>query len=122
MSNKVLSIKVYRMLAFLRTQAVRLMVLLGIGSVTTPFAHASANTALSSLETPLQALQSSLSGPVALAIGVIAIAITGAVLIFGGEISDFGKRMAYVVLVLAILLTANSLVTQLFTNATAVIF
>jgi type IV secretion system protein VirB2 len=85
-------------------------------------AQAATNTGLTSLETPLQTLQKSLSGPVALAIGVIAICITGAVLIFGGEISDFGKRMAYVVLVLAILLTANSLVTQLFTSATAVIF
>lgn len=85
-------------------------------------AHASTNTSLTALETPLQTLQKSLSGPVALAIGIIAVCITGGMLIFGGEISDFGKRMAYVVLVLAILLTANSLVPALFSSSTAVIF
>jgi type IV secretion system protein VirB2 len=84
-------------------------------------AHANTSS-IASLETPLQTLQASLSGPVALAIGIIAVVITGAMLIFGGEISDFGKRMAYVVLVLGILLSANSLVTTLFTNTSALIF
>lgn len=111
-----------RSLAAKRSSAYRLATAAAIASVAAPFAHASTNTQLTALETPLQALQSSLSGPVALAIGVIAVAITGGMLIFGGEISDFGKRMAYVVLVLGILLTANSLVTSLFTSATAVIF
>jgi type IV secretion system protein VirB2 len=85
-------------------------------------AHASTNTSLTMLETPLQTLQSSLQGPVALAVGIIAVAITGMMLIFGGEISDFGKRMAYVVLVLGILLTANTLVPALFSTSTAIIF
>jgi type IV secretion system protein TrbC len=85
-------------------------------------AHAATNTSLTMLETPLQTLQKSLQGPVALAIGIIAVAITGGMLIFGGEISDFGKRMAYVVLVLAILLTANTLVPALFSTSSAVIF
>jgi type IV secretory pathway VirB2 component (pilin) len=85
-------------------------------------AHASTNTSLTMLETPLQTLQSSLQGPVAMAIGIIAVVITGAMLIFGGEIGDFGKRMAYVVLVLGILLTANTLVPALFSTATAIIF
>lgn len=85
--------------------------------------RAHANTAsIASLETPLQTLQASLSGPVALAIGIIAVCITGATLIFGGEIGDFGKRMAYVVLVLGILLSANSLITTLFTNTSSLIF
>jgi type IV secretion system protein VirB2 len=84
-------------------------------------AHAS-TTSIASLETPLKTLQTSLSGPVALSIGIIAVVITGAMLIFGGEISDFGKRMAYVVLVLGILLSANTLVTSLFTTTSALIF
>ncbi len=95
----------------------RMMWLAGLLAATSV---ARANTSsIASLETPLQTLQASLSGPVALAIGVIAVVITGAMLIFGCEISDFGKRMAYVVLVLAILLPANSLVSQLFTNTSA---
>ncbi len=108
--------------AVLRSTMMRLTVLTAAVSAGSQIAKASATTQLSMLETPLQALQASLSGPVALAIGVIAIAITGGMLIFGGEISDFGKRMAYVVLVLGILLSANTLVTGLFTQSTAVIF
>jgi type IV secretion system protein VirB2 len=84
-------------------------------------AFASTST-ISALETPLQSLQKSLSGPIALSIGIIAVVITGAMLIFGGEISDFGKRMAYVVLVLGILLSANTIITSLFTNTSALIF
>ncbi len=120
--KKNLSVKAVRSVAAARVAAMRLGFFALLASLATPFARAAANTTLSSLETPLQALQASLSGPVALAIGVIAIAITGGMLIFGGEISDFGKRMAYVVLVLGILLTANTIVTSLFTSATAVIF
>ena len=85
--------------------------------------RALANTStIASLETPLQSLQKSLSGPIALSIGIIAVVITGAMLIFGGEISDFGKRMAYVVLVLGILLSANTIITSLFTNTSVLIF
>jgi type IV secretory pathway VirB2 component (pilin) len=84
-------------------------------------AHANTST-IAALETPLQSLQTSLSGPIALSIGIIAVVITGAMLIFGGEISDFGKRMAYVVLVLGILLSANTIITSLFTNTSALIF
>ncbi len=119
---KNLSVKAVRSTIRARVNAIRLAFFAMLAGFTTPFARASTNTSLTALETPLQTLQSSLSGPVALAIGVIAVAITGGMLIFGGEISDFGKRMAYVVLVLGILLTANSLVTSLFTSATATIF
>lgn len=90
--------------------------------VATQSARASTNTSLSTLETPLQTLQQSLTGPVALAIGVIAVCITGGMLIFGGELSDFAKRMCYVLLVLGVLLTANTMVPIFFSNATATIF
>ena len=85
-------------------------------------AQASTNTSLSTLETPLQTLQQSLTGPVALAIGIIGMCITGGMLIFGGELSDFAKRLCYVLLVLGVLLTANTMVPIFFSNATAVIF
>jgi type IV secretion system protein VirB2 len=86
-----------------------------------PAAWASTNTNLTMLETPLQVLQSSLTGPVALAIGIMAIAITGGMLIFNGELSDFAKRLIYAVLVAGVLLTANTVVHVLFTNASATI-
>ncbi len=87
----------------------------------TQSAHASTNTSLSTLETPLQTLQKSLTGPVALAIGIIAFCITGGMLVFGGELSDFTKRTCYVLLVLGVLLTADSMVPLLFSSSTAVI-
>jgi type IV secretion system protein TrbC len=43
-------------------------------------------------------------------------------LIFGGELSDFAKRLSYVLLVLGILLASNTIVPILFSSATAVIF
>lgn len=94
----------------------------GAVALASQVAHASTNTTLSMIETPLQTLQTSLQGPVALAVGVIAMAITGGMLIFSGELSDSGKRASYVVLVLGVLLTANTLVHVLFTSATATIF
>ncbi len=104
-----------------RMRTRKAFVAVGVAALASQAAHASTNTAFSMIETPLQALQTSLQGPVALAIGVIAMAITGGMLIFGGELSDFGKRTSYVVLILSVLLTANTLVHVLFTSATATI-
>ena len=58
-------------------------------------------------------LKDSLTGPVAKAIGVIAMAITGAMLAFGGELSEFAKRMCMVVLALAVMLLANTMISGL---------
>ena len=53
-------------------------------------------------ESPLNTIRDSLKGPVALAISLIGIVVTGAMLIFGG--------------VVALLVQANSLLTNLFTS------
>lgn len=71
-------------------------------------------------ETPLVTLQASLTGPVALAIGVIAIAIAGAMLIFGGEINNFARMSIYIILVLGLLLTANNLLSTLYTGGAVI--
>ena len=49
--------------------------------------------------------------------GIVA---SGGMLIFGGEISEFTRRIMYVVLVAAIILGAASLMTTLFTTAALV--
>jgi type IV secretory pathway VirB2 component (pilin) len=72
-------------------------------------------------ETPLATLRNSLSGPVALAISIIAIVVTGCALVFGGEISEFARKMIMIVLVIAIIVAANSFLTVLFGAGTAVI-
>jgi type IV secretion system protein VirB2 len=61
-------------------------------------------------EGPLQQIQQSINGPVAGAIALAAVAIGGAMLIFGGELSDFAKRMVYIVLVAGILLGASQII------------
>lgn len=72
-------------------------------------------------EGPLDTLKRSLSGPVALAISIIAIVITGATLIFGSEIDGFARKMIVVVLVIAVIVAANSFLTTLFGTSTATI-
>jgi type IV secretion system protein VirB2 len=65
-------------------------------------------------ESPLQTIGASLSGPVAGVISLIAIVVCGITLIWGGEIADFAKKLVYVVLVIAVLVGASSLITTLF--------
>jgi type IV secretion system protein TrbC len=67
-------------------------------------------------ETPLNTIRDSLKGPVALAISLIGIVVTGAMLIFGGEINEFARRVIMMVLVVALLVQASSLLTTLFTT------
>ena len=67
-------------------------------------------------ESPLNTIRDSLKGPVALAISLIGIVVTGAMLIFGGEINEFARRVIMMVLVVALLVQANTILTTLFTS------
>ncbi|MFZ1106847.1 MAG: TrbC/VirB2 family protein, partial [Rhodomicrobium sp.] len=62
-------------------------------------------------ESPLNTIRDSLKGPVALAISLIGIVVTGAMLIFGGEINEFARRVIMMVLVVALLVQANTILT-----------
>ena len=84
------------------------------------FAYASTDTGMP-WESPLKTLKDSISGPVAFAISIIAIVVSGALLIFGGEIGEFARRMVMVVLVIALLVGANSTLSTLFGVASAVV-
>jgi type IV secretion system protein VirB2 len=69
-------------------------------------------------EGPLDKLKRSISGPVAFIIALLGIIATGATLIWGGEIGEFAKRMIYVVLVVCIIVFANTMLTgALFSGA-----
>lgn len=70
-------------------------------------------------EGPIEKLRNSLSGPVAFAIALLGIVVCGAMLIWGGEISEFVRRIIMLVLVVSVIVFANSLLTgQLFSGAT----
>lgn len=72
-------------------------------------------------EGPLDKLKDSLTGPVALAISLIAIVIAGATLVFGSEIDGFARKMIVIVLVIALIVAANNVLSGLFGASTATI-
>lgn len=61
-------------------------------------------------ESPLQQVRQSISGPVATGVSVIAIVAAGATLIWGGEITGFARTMVFIVLVVAVIVGANSII------------
>ncbi len=64
-------------------------------------------------DTPLQDLQAVLEGPTAKAISIIAIVIAGAALVFGEDLGQFTRRLLLIVLAVALILGAGSLITGL---------
>ncbi|WP_407965843.1 TrbC/VirB2 family protein [Bartonella sp. C271] len=69
-------------------------------------------------EKPLETLRKSVSGPVAFAVSLLGLVAGGIALIFGGEISEFVKRIIYLVLVISVIVFANTLLTGvLFSGA-----
>lgn len=58
----------------------------------------------------LKAFQTSLQGPVPFAISLVGIVACGAMLIFGGEISGFMRTMIFIILVISVIVQANSVV------------
>lgn len=67
-------------------------------------------------ETPLQTVMQSMDGPVAYAVSIIAIFAAGATLIWGGEISEFTRRIIFVVLVISLIALATSVYSSVFSN------
>ncbi len=62
-------------------------------------------------EGPLKKIRDSISGPVAFAIALLGIIACGATLIWGGEVSEFARRIIYVVMVVCIIVFANAMLT-----------
>lgn len=65
-------------------------------------------------ESWLEKLRQSVSGPVAFGVAMIGIVVSGAVLIFGGELNGFFRTLVFIVLVMALLVGANSMLTTFF--------
>lgn len=72
-------------------------------------------------ESPLATIKDSLSGPVALAISIIGIVVAGLMLVFGGEMSEFTRKIIMLVMVISIIVAANSFLTVLFGAGSAVV-
>lgn len=78
-------------------------------------AHASTGTGGSLPYEPwLVQLQNSVTGPVAFSLSLIGIVVAGGVLIFGGDINGFFRTLIFIVLVMALLVGAQNIMSTLF--------
>jgi type IV secretion system protein TrbC len=84
-------------------------------------AHAGAAGAGLPYETWLDNLRASITGPVAFALGIIGVVIAGGVLIFGGELNAFSRTLIFLVLVMALIVGANNILTGFFATPGAVV-
>ena len=65
-------------------------------------------------ETWLESLRTSVTGPVAFSLSMIGIVIAGGVLIFGGDLNGFFRTLIFIVLVMALLVGAQNLMSTFF--------
>lgn len=65
-------------------------------------------------ESWLESLRNSVTGPVAFAVALIGIVVAGCVLIFGGDMNGFWRSIVFLVLVMALIVGANNLMTGFF--------
>jgi type IV secretion system protein TrbC len=65
-------------------------------------------------ESWLESLRNSVTGPVAFALSIIGIVIAGGVLIFGGDLNGFFRTMIFLVLVMALLVGAQNVMSTFF--------
>ena len=91
-------------------------VLLALCVITMPHEAYGAGTAGGGLpyESALTRLRASITGPVAFTLSLIGIVGAAGALIFGGELTGFLRMMVFLVLLIAILVGAQNVLTTLF--------
>lgn len=62
-------------------------------------------------------LRNSVTGPVAFTLSIVGIVVAGGILIFGGELNAFFRTLIFIVLVMALLVGANNVMSNLFQGA-----
>jgi type IV secretion system protein VirB2 len=65
-------------------------------------------------ESWLTSLRNSVTGPVAFTLSIIGIVAAGALLIFGGDLNGFFRTMIFIVLVMALLVGAQNMMSSFF--------
>ncbi len=71
-------------------------------------------------ESWLTSLRNSITGPVAFTLSIIGIVAAGGVLIFGGDLNGFFRTLIFIVLVMALLVGAQNMMTSFFGAAAEV--
>ena len=77
------------------------------------FASAAAGGGLP-YKTWLEGLRNSVTGPVAFSFSLVGIVVAGSVLIFGGDLNGFFRTMVFLVLVMALIIGANNMMSSFF--------
>ena len=97
------------------TVCLGLLLLLAFFLLTPQQAFASVGTGGSlPYESWLTNLRNSVTGPVAFALAMIGIVVAGGVLIFGGDLNGFFRTLIFVVLVMALLVGAQNMMSSFF--------
>src|ERR1043166_101447 len=65
-------------------------------------------------ETWLTNLRNSVTGPVAFALAIIGVVVAGGVLIFGGDLNGFFRTLIFIVLVMALIIGAQNILSTCF--------
>jgi type IV secretion system protein VirB2 len=71
-------------------------------------------------ESWLTSLRNSVTGPVAFTLSLVGIVVAGGVLIFGGDLNGFFRTLVFIVLVMALLVGAQNMMTTFFGAAAEV--
>ena len=65
-------------------------------------------------ESWLTNLRNSITGPVAFTLSIVGIVVAGGILIFGGELNGFFRTLIFIVLVMALLVGAQNMMSTFF--------
>lgn len=108
-------------LTFYKQNFILFFLILALWLVTQDAYAASASGGGLPYEDWLTKLRTSVTGPVAFAISIIGIVVAGGVLIFGGELNAFFRTLIFLVLVMALIIGANNLMTTFFGTSSEII-
>lgn len=72
-------------------------------------------------ESWLESLRNSVTGPVAFTLSIIGIVVAGGVLIFGGDLNGFFRSLIFLVLIMALIIGANNLMSTFFGKGALVV-
>jgi type IV secretory pathway VirB2 component (pilin) len=105
-----------------KNQNLALFLILAIACLAAEPAYATGTSGGLPYEAWLTSLQNSVTGPVAFGLSIIGIVIAGGVLIFGGDLNGFFRTLIFLVLVMALLVGANNVMSSFFGAGAEVAF
>lgn len=112
MSSIIRTLRMDRQNAFLYAA---MAVMLAVFLVAPEHAYATEGTGGSlPYETWLTSLRNSVTGPVAFTLSIVGIVVAGGVLIFGGDLNGFFRTLIFLVLIMALLVGAQNVMTTFF--------